>query len=399
MMENKKHTLKRLLACVMVVVMAVTAVPMSGFVGLELPKWSQGLATQASAATSGYYTYTVSNGKATISRTDSSLSGNVTIPSKLGGYPVTAIGSSAFKNLTGIKSVIIPDSVTSIGIYAFKDCTGLTSITIPDSVTSIGHWAFAYTAWSKAQPFGDVYAGKVYYTYKGTMPENTSIVIKDGTKGIADDAFSDCDGLTSVTIPDSVTSIGSSAFSGCTGLTSITIPNSVTSIGESAFKGCTGLTSVTIPNSVKSIGESAFIGCTALTNVTIQDSITTIGSDAFADTAWYQAQPFGDVYAGKVYYKYKGTTPKNTSVVIKNGTKGIAGSAFYDCDGLTSITIPDSVTSIGDFAFFDCDGLTSITIPDSVTSIGDSVFYSCYGLKNITRPDSVTSIGNFAFRY
>ena len=42
--------LRRAFACLLVVVMTLTAVPMSGFVGLELPKWSELFATKASAA-------------------------------------------------------------------------------------------------------------------------------------------------------------------------------------------------------------------------------------------------------------------------------------------------------------------------------------------------------------
>ena len=94
------------------------------------------------------------------------------------------------------------------------------------------------------------------------MPSGTSIVLKEGTKGIADYAVYECDGLTSVSIPNSVTSIGNEAFSYCSGLTSVTIPNSVTSIGKYAFSYCTGLTRIdAYPNPEKvSIGADAFDG-------------------------------------------------------------------------------------------------------------------------------------------
>jgi len=134
------------------------------------------------------------------------------------GNSVTSIYENAFENSCRLTSVTIPNSVTSIGSDAFKDCTGLTSITIPNSVTSIGSNAFYGTPWYNNQTDGVVYAGKVLYKYKGTMPEGTKISIKEGTVGIASHAFYNRDGLTFVFIPNSVTSIGDYAFWTCDGL-------------------------------------------------------------------------------------------------------------------------------------------------------------------------------------
>ena len=180
------------------------------------------------------------------------------------GNNVTSIGNWAFQGCCGLASVIIPNSVTSIGSGAFYDCSNLTAVTIGDGVTSFGSGVFAGTAWLDNQPDGIVYAGKVLYNYKGDMPDETTIGIKEGTIGIAAGAFRGCSGLTSVTIPNSVISIGESAFQNCSSLTSVTIPNSVKSIEGWAFSYCRSLTSVKVMNSVTNIGMYAFAGCRSI---------------------------------------------------------------------------------------------------------------------------------------
>ncbi len=374
----------------------------------------------ASAETSGDFKYKLlADGTAEITEYSGSAKA-LEIPSEIYGYTVTSIGDFAFRDCeslrnitipdslkeigvwsfgycTSLTSVTIPDSVTSIGSHAFYGCESLRNITIPDSVTSIGSWAFYDTAWYYNKPDGVVYAGKVAYQYKGEMPENTSITLKEGTKGVAGSAFKDCYNLTNITIPDSVTNIGEYAFHYTAWYnnqpdgvvyagkfayeyigympknTSIILKEGTKGITGSAFRFCEDLASITIPDSVTSIGDGAFYNCTSLTSITIPDSVTSIGNGAFSDCT------------------------SLTSVTIGNGVKNISDSAFQDCESLTSITIPDSVTSIGSSAFDDCTSLSSITIPNSVTIIGSYAFYKCTKLESITIPDSVTSIGNFTF--
>ena len=161
-------------------------------------------------------------------------------------------------------------------------------------------------------------------------------------------------------------------FIQCTTITSVTIPNTVTSIGEAAFQGCSGLTSINIPNSVTSIGDGAFKGCTSLP---VENNIR------YAD----------DTYLVGV------TDTTLSAYTIKEGTKWIGSSAFYDCNNLTSITIPNTVLGIADSAFNDCDNLSSIEIPDSVTSIGRYAFASSHGLRTVTIGSGITNINDYAF--
>ncbi|MCL2086426.1 MAG: leucine-rich repeat protein [Oscillospiraceae bacterium] len=360
----------------------------------------------------------------------------ITIPDKVTGIP-----NQAFSGCAGLTSVTIGNGVTVIGYAAFSGCTRLTEITIPDSVTSIEASAFSDTAFLNNQPDGVVYAGNWVIKYKGSMPSNTSVILRNDTRGVADSAFQNqlnlsemhlpdsvesighsafdgCTGLMEIEIPNGVTSIGAYAFNRCTGLTEIIIPDSVTGIDRGAFSGCTGLTEIIIPDGVITIGERAFSYCTGLTSVTIGNSVTSIGDFAFeecrglisvtlgnsvesiGDYAFYRLElteiiiPDSVITIGERAFSF---CTELTEIIIPNRVTSIGERAFSSCTGLTSVTIGNNVERIDRGTFSNCTGLTEIIIPDSVISIGNSAFSNCTGLTEIIIPDSVTSIGNMAF--
>ena len=206
----------------------------------------------------GDWVYSVENNQATITAY-LGLGPVVVIPSEVGGFTVTKIGSNSYQSVfrppppsldgtnSYITSVTIPNSVTIIGDMAFNSCAGLNAISIPNSVTSIGRDAFS------------------------GCESLTSIIIPNGVDIIRPHAFQSCRNLSTLTISSTVTSIGDYAFDNCVGLASIIIPNGVVSIGVGTFRGCSGLNNITIANSVISIGSDAFSDCTALTSLTMPD--------------------------------------------------------------------------------------------------------------------------------
>lgn len=337
------------------------------------------------------------------------------------GKGITYIGGEAFYQCPNLTSVNIADTVTEIGAHAFHGCQNLKDISIPNTVHQIDRMAFEDTAWYNSQQDGLIYIGKVVYKYKGQMPEDTEIVVKADTKGIAAEAFwygknlkkitlpegmrtigecafYNCNNLENIYLPSTVINIGREAFGNCDGFTSVNIPEGVTKIEAFTFAYCDGLTNMIIPEGVTSIGHCAFNGCDKLENITIPDSVEEISTYAFTKTAWYDHQPDGLVYAGKVAYQYKGNMSENTRIELKPDTKGVAGLAFYNTN-LKEMILPEGLKTIGENAFGACKQLTDIKIPESVEVIGDFAFYSCPKLNSLALPKNIKSIGRWAFAY
>ena len=343
------------------------------------------------------------NNTVSVSSGEIAYSGYVEIPNFVTyngvTYSVTSIGISAFKNCSGLSSVIIPNSVTAIGSTAFGDCSNLSVINLPNSVTEIG-----------------------------------------------DAAFYGCSSLTTISIPNKLEHIGSSLFWGCTSLTSVYIPASVTSIGEKAFLECTSLSYVTtdiqvafsIPSNVfEMISPMAILivpqGCKAsflqrsgwyyhfseirevgegsnpiYHNGVIYEISSEIDGTMKVTSAiggWTNIEILQTIaYNGKVYtvtsivpHAFERNTTIS-SMQIPNSVISIGENAFGACSNLSYISIPNSVVDIGEAAFYGCTSLTSFVIPNSINTISSSLFWGCVSLKSVTIPESVTYICEEAFR-
>ncbi len=396
------------------------------------------------AETEGDFTYSVTNGQATITDFPESYSGDLGIPSTLGGYPVTAIGEAAFSFCSALTSVTIPSSVTTIGRYAFDECSSLTSVMIPAGVTSIGKDAFSGCSSlviavdsgnsSYASQEGCLF-NKGYTALLAAPSVTGDYVIPEGVTSIGDAAFRGCTSLTSVTIPKSLTTIGRYSFSSCSSLASMVIPAGVTSIGDCAFFGCSSLPSVTIPDSVTSIGYGAFEECSSLTAVTflgkpcaVVESTFPVNVPGFYPAAYaaaWEAEIVDGMWNGlsmtlaeevdspeEDLFTY---TVSNGEVTITGFSTDYAGDlvipttlggypvtaigedAFGWDDALVSVKIPEGVTSIGEGAFAYCSSLLSVTIPESVTTIDNHAFYWCNSLTSVTIPSGLTLIDDSVF--
>ena len=350
-------------------------------------------AVTSMAEESGIWQYEVSGGEATITGVDFSVSGEVVVPSRLGGYPVTAIGDYAFYLCEDLTKITVSENVTSIGDSAFWYCTGLTSVTLPSSLNSIGERAFARCEKlssvripENVRWIGDiVFAGCLSLRSITVNPSNPvyrgagNCVIEKSTGTVVV-------GCSSSVIPTdgSITAIGDFAFLGSS-LSKIAIPSSVVSIGREAFRSCPNLTSVRIPKEVTFIDLFAFTDCPGLESITVDKG----NPNYYSSGNCLIGVKYGEVMAGC----------KNSVIPTDGSIYYIDAYAFYNCVGLTRIKIPDSVAVIEHSAFYGCVNLKDINIPYGVSEIYDETFCGCSALTSISLPDSVTAIGPDAFSY
>ncbi len=440
--------MKRVLSFILTVCLLATLTPFSFAVSAEDDLYDQ---------VEGIYSYNVYDGEAHITDVLEELTGSLTIPDTLGGYPVTGIDSSTFQSCRQMTGIIIPEGITYIGDNAFAFCTSLERINFPASAEYIG--AGVLMGCTSLESITVAEGNPVYHSEGNCLIEGeyktliagckNSVIPADGSvEKLASQSFRYIEGLTSIVIPDSVTEISSYVFNSCSSLESITLSKNLTILGNGAFGNCTKLKSVTIPDGVKRIGYEAFAECTALESVTlcagtqrieprafyqcyylssinIPETVNYIGRNAFSNCRSLDEVIFertedwsaddtellsADLENAETAADYLTSIYSSCEWIIKDESNAFIfdideGEAFIT--GVQSwvegdVTIPAEidgypVTHIAWNAFGGNESITSITIPDSVEYIEDFAFNECTALESIDLGDGVKYIGSNAF--
>lgn len=358
---------------------------------------------------------------------------------------ITTIKPYVFAGYRGLKSLTIPETVDSISRNAFAGCTGLTDLVM--RAKYVGEEAFwgcynlrnvTLGARMRTVERLGFYTGSYLNktTYEGNLAGWCGIKFNEQGANIftQNDIYIDGKLLEGdIVIPCNF--VKDYVFYGNKTLTSVTVPYDNANIGDYAFANCEKLKTTTFGASHNaaraiddetegiSIGNYAYTGCSLLSEINIDtDKLSNIGGGAFEGTAWYNSQPDGLLYLGKIAYAYKGMMPENTSITIAEGTTALASSifgsqynlksvvlpsslkkigsgAFGYCSGLTSINLPQGIEEIGHGAFRECSSLTHVDLPASLKRVESYMFYGCSALQSVTIPAEVTSMGSQIFYY
>lgn len=394
-------------------------------------------------------------------------------------YTVDSIETSAFSYCTQITSLVVGYNIQRIGVGAFRNCSGLRSVVLYN-VSDIDRNAFINCSKIEYLDLGET--RRIGPSAFMNCFKLAYVVFPETVNTIENAAFANCSNLSLIDIlfkynyddMDAPFVLGENAFYNCTGLTSVILPHNLSLIQSKAFKNCSSLTSIRIPSQVALIESEAFYGCSSLTSVYFC-GVSEIGAYAFANTNIqsmvmlsmipnsFNEGSFEGVYNVTVQvppncvdqYEYDWASlywdnmfyfepiddspilfeddylelvfleswdinddgifdrfeamlvdelpPLDVSLITSFdefqyflSIDRVPVSAFEECSTMTSITLPSSIASIDKWAFAYCTGLTSLVLPEKVAVIGANAFYNS-GIESISIPDGVQVIDDGAF--
>ena len=263
----------------------------------------------------------------TIQKYNNDINGTVTIPKRITyqgvNYPISSIGTQAFKDCKKLKRVLLPLSVTEIGTEAFSGCNELSEIILPPELKKIGNFAFEHCKklktielYSETPPELGQHSDFYLYGVTLVVPPKTADIY--GTK----EPWSDAKSIVERTDNTSSNIFWTTAETGQKFICKITnqdegiasiisygimtpyinneesyddvagelkipfsakkeeVPFNINTLEQNAFNSC-DITSVRIPATITKIEKGAFKNCKQLAYIRIDGGNVEIADDAF----------------------------------------------------------------------------------------------------------------------
>ncbi len=364
-----KKILKIFTACMLAILMLLTSMPFASIAAadFEMPELFYEL---------------LEDGTAEITRCDDELT-EIIVPDTIDGYTVTSIASDAFYD-SAAASISLPHTITHIGADAFSDSAFYNN----------------ESNWEN----GMLYVGEYLIAVSEEAPAD--VVIKDGTKLIADSAFPRYTELNSLTIPASLEDMGAQPkpLSFNKGFTVADANKNYSAVDGSLYnKDQTVLLNyysdpdaedciATIPNTVKKVEDYAFSHSSRI----FKELIIPANLEEMTSYALYPST-----------FKKITIAPDNKHFAIHGDgflyNKELTVAIYHTDMPWTSEPLdyvaPKSLKVISDFAFNSYSNIGSVTLPEGLEYIGKSAFSFAHRLAEINIPSTVTYIGEDAFAY
>ena len=336
---------------------AILAVLMTG-----AQLWAE---TQSEIVDGVTWYYSVLDNKATIVSGGGKYSGNLEIPSSLGGSPVVGVGDRAFYSSTGLSSVTIPNSVTNVAPTAFEGCSNIVDVIIGgmprlEQLVPISNWTQQPDgSWlpSLSSNMEIMISGPRQIVFKWTLANRAGRSSYGCLRCYVDGALQAewrnvAWETVTVDVPSGkheiIWSFSRDNESSCWSY--IMLESGFGSGMEVLFPDSyMKIKRISILPSVKAISDSFFAGCDELSRVDIPSM-----------NDWLN-----------VHFDNASANPLST------GAKLFIGGVE-----VTDLVVPEGTAEIGDYTFVN-GRFTSVTIPGSVTNVSVTAFAGCSNVEDV----------------
>lgn len=277
---------------------------------------------------------------------------------------------------------VIPDTVKTVEENAFCGCPNLKSLTVSKNVKDFDGYCLSECV--NLTEF-KLSGGSEFYSVKDGVLYNKSgdelVLYPSGKSG-------------DFKIPDTVKSVGAYSFAFNDKIKRAELSSELEDIGECAFANCNSLSEVKFGGKVKTIGNGAFSNCGSLAKAELPASVSSLGDYAFISCVSLKEinipQNVSDISFDTFFYceqlEKVSADNNNKNYAVKDNVlydKNITTIVLYPSNRKGDYEIPDSVKSIGADVFYNCPNLTKITIPSSVEVIDSYALQNCLYLKSV----------------